>query len=96
MFEEALQGRLVEAEFALELLDELRRQAAGAEIALVRRPRRSRLGPPPAIPSNTSPCPSSWAMICSIGPPGTNWVRVKLTIMIPISVGITSSSRLRI
>ena len=37
-----------------------------------------------------------YATICSIGPPGTNWVSAKLMIMIPIIVGMISSSRRRI
>src|SRR6056297_1122968 len=51
--------------------------------------------PDPAKPSNTSPSPSNWAIYCSIGPPGTNWVSAKLTIMIPSNVGMISSTRLR-
>src|SRR6056297_951570 len=44
------------------------------------------------MPSNTSPPPSTCAMICSIGPPGTNCVSAKLISMIPNSVGTISSS----
>jgi len=46
--------------------------------------------------SKTSPDPSSRAKICSIGPPGTNWVNVKLISIMPNNVGMTSKSRLRI
>ena len=50
----------------------------------------------PEIPLNTSPWPSIRAMICSIGPPGTNCVSEKLISMMPNRVGIIKSSRLRI
>ena len=51
---------------------------------------------PPEMAPNTSPSPSMRAMICSIGPPGTNCVRVKLMTMIPNRVGMISSNLRRI
>jgi hypothetical protein len=50
--------------------------------------------PPPeslSVALTASPC--SFAIICSTGPPGAIWMIMKLTVIIPIRVGTTSSKR---
>ena len=39
---------------------------------------------------------ASFALICSMGPPGANWIMKKFTAMMPIRVGIRRESRLKL
>jgi hypothetical protein len=52
---------------------------------------------PPAVTLAVAPMlmPVDWAMICSTGPPGANWTRMKLMTMMPNRVGTMSSRRRR-
>jgi len=83
--------RLVEAVELLDLLDLRRVNALAAAIAA--QPGAAAVRPPASPPAMSRPW--SCATICSTGPPGTNWMTMKVISRIPKSVGIMSSSRFR-
>ncbi len=103
--EEALIGRLVEAELLFQAFDEfgieaLRAAIFGIDVDLRSR-RRSPCGAEIAAEEpemrDVAPVsrPESCAMTRSTGPPGANWMTVNETSMIPKIVGIMNSMRRR-
>ena len=101
MMHEALPGRLVEAELALEVGDEGRVEALGAAVAAVAAaaacspppPPTASLPPPVIRAVAPTPRPDSSEITRSTGPPGSAWMTTKLISRIPSRVGITSSRR---